>query len=232
MSRQKTNTGSPTAGMLNGLFPEILLLLYGIGFVLYGEKALYRLDVSYAAYESYRLLFGGVVPCFLLLSGIGWKFFCARKNRMSCKAVLLSCSILLALAGVVIGTGMQKRLVSREKFRSHDCREALKLFFSRGMIPHCPGAISADSYWVFEKIPSPVPLPLAMDLPGNHRGECNILYSDGSIVRLVTEKTGSCRELLMELNRRHPIPPEQFGKLCRTAEKHDMRMHALEEGRP
>ena len=70
-----------------------------------------------------------------------------------------------------------------------------------------------------------------MDLPGNHEKTCNILYSDGSIVRLAVQNRGSCEMLLLELNRQHPLPQKELDLLLATARVYDAGPPQEEKGK-
>ena len=70
-----------------------------------------------------------------------------------------------------------------------------------------------------------------MDLPGNHEKTCNILYSDGSIVRLAVQNRGSCEMLLLELNRLYPLPQKELDLLLATARVYDAAHPQEEKGK-
>ena len=60
---------------------------------------------------------------------------------------------------------------------------------------------------------------VAMEYLGNRTSECDVRYSDTSIIRFVIKKAVSCNELPFELNRRYLIPQKEFGNLNKTADE-------------
>ena len=106
-----------------------MLLFYGITFALIGEKTLYRLDISYSTYETLRMFLGVLIPILFLLWGVAGTIIAERKTlsrgELTIRLCILACSTV-----IVIGTCYQEQLITRERFRDHDCRAALKQYFA------------------------------------------------------------------------------------------------------
>ena len=227
MSDTNSRTFSRRTHFFGSVFPLLMLLFYGITFALIGGKTLYRLDISYFTYETLRMFLGVLIPIFFLLWGVAGIIIVERKTLSHGELTIRLCILALS-AVIVIGICYQEQQITRERFRNHDCRAALKQYFAKGILPHCPSSQKAESYLFFDRVSSSVPLPVAMDLPGNHEKTCNILYSDGTIVRLTVQNRGSCEMLLLELNRQHPLPQKKTESLLATARVYDAS-HPQEE---
>ena len=220
MSDTTRRTSSRRIHFFGTVFPLLMLLIYGITFALIGEKTLYRLDITYSTYETLRMFLGVLIPILFLLWGVAGTIIAERKTLSRGELTIRFCILALSTV-IVIGTCYQEQQITRERFRDHDCRAALKQYFAKGILPHCPSSLKEESYLFFDRVSSSVPLPVAMDLPGNHEKTCNILYSDGSIVRLAVQNRGSCEMLLLELNRQHPLPQKELDLLLATARVYD-----------
>ena len=167
MSDTTRRTSSRRIHFFGTVFPLLMLLFYGITFALIGEKTLYRLDISYSTYETLRMFLGVLIPILFLLWGVAGTIIAERKTlsrgELTIRLCILACSTV-----IVIGTCYQEQLITRERFRDHDCRTALKQYFAKGILPHCHSSLKEESYLFFDRVSSSVPLPVAMDLPGNH----------------------------------------------------------------
>ena len=214
-----------TSVILNA-FPEIALVAYGITYALIGEKMLYRLDISYSTYGILQISLGIVIPIFILIAGFVRTFHFAKKRQQPSGKMRIHFLVLAALFFVVCGMCYQEQHISRERFRSHDCRESLKLFAAKNVFPRCPSSLVQNQYLFFDRNSLSVPRPIAMDLPENHVTHCNILYSDGSVIRLPLQNQKSCEAVLFELNRQHPMPLEYFERFLKIAKKHDENHHS------
>ncbi len=191
--------------------PFILLLVYSISFAFWGTRRLWEMDVSFSTFLTLRAVFCFVPPGILTIWILIGNYILTKKIN------LLQSIIVVLTAAILTGMGFPEKMWSREKFRYHDCREALKRYFIDGKLPRCPGSLVEKSYLFFPRKTSSIPLPIAMDLPGNHPKSCNILYSDGSVIALAVPNGSSSEAILTELNRQHPLPPEELERLMKTA---------------
>ena len=121
MSDTTRRTSSRRIHFFGTVFPLLMLLIYGITFALIGEKTLYRLDISYSTYETLRMFLGVLIPILFLLWGVAGTIIAERKTlsrgELTIRFCILACSTV-----IVIGTCYQEQLITRERFRDHDCR--------------------------------------------------------------------------------------------------------------